>query len=158
MCLDGSPGRRTSFWDVMLSMWVLTGGALPIWWRAWKHTDLWWVGVRGGGDYPNQWLRTGHQSKTDLNKELGAFNINDERDWVVHRHAPRPVTFGDERGEPSTSTVPHGQVDDQIKVILFQIVHDAALLLFGRTPVVILLKRPIDCCHLKPDKFHHLNI
>ena len=132
----------------MLSTCVLTGGALPTWRRAWNTHS----GEPGGSGGRSLCPRS---PITNLNKELGAFDVNDERDGVVHRHAPRPVAFGDKRGEPSTSAVPHGQVDDQIKVVLLQVVHDAALLLLRRTPVVVLLKRPIDRLHLKPDSIYH---
>lgn len=84
-----------------------------------------------------------------LNKELGALDIDDERDRVVDSHTPGPVAFGDKGGEPSTSAVPHGEVNDKVEVVLLQVVHDAALLLFGGTFIaVVLLKRPIDCSHL----------
>lgn len=84
-----------------------------------------------------------------LNKELGALDIDDEGDGVVDSHTPGPVAFGDKGGEPSTSAVPHGEVNDKVEVVLLQVVHDAALLLFGGTFIaVVLLKRPIDCSHL----------
>lgn len=87
----------------------------------------------------------------DLDKELGAFDIDDERDRVVDGHASRPVAFGDKGGEPATSTVPHGEVDDQIEVVFLQVVHDAALLLLSGTRTVILLEWPIHCRHLKQE-------
>lgn len=90
---------------------------------------------------------------SDLDKELGALDIDDERDRVVDGHASRPVAFGDKGGEPATSAVPHGEVDDKIKVVFLQVVHDAALLLFsGTLTVFLLLKRPVHCCHLKQEK------
>lgn len=85
----------------------------------------------------------------DLDEELGALDVDDERDRVVDGHASRPVAFGDKGGEPATATVPHGEVDDQIEVVFLQVVHDAALLLFRGTPAVILLERPIHRRHLK---------
>lgn len=88
----------------------------------------------------------------DLDKELGALDIDDERDRVVDGHASRPVAFGDEGGEPAAPTVPHGEVDDQIEVVFLQVVHDAALLLLSGTLAVVLLKRPIHRCHLKQEK------
>lgn len=88
--------------------------------------------------------------KIYLNKELGAFDIDDEWDRVVDGHTSRPVAFGNEGREPATAAVPHGEVDDQVKMVFFQVVHDAALLLFsGTIAVVILLKWPIDRCHLE---------
>lgn len=89
---------------------------------------------------------------SNLHKEFGALDVDDEGDRVIHGHAPRPVAFGDEGGEPATSAVPHGEVDDQIKMVFLQVVHDAALLLFSGTPAVILLKRPIHSFHLKREK------
>lgn len=86
----------------------------------------------------------------DLDKELGALDVDDERDGVVDGHASCPVALGDEGGEPATSTVPHGKVDDQIKVVFLQVVHDAALLLFGGTLAHLLLKWPVHCFHLEP--------
>ena len=89
---------------------------------------------------------------SDLNEELGALDVDDERDRVVDGHASGPVAFGDEGGEPAAAAVPHGEVDDQVEVVLLQVVHDAALLLFGGTVAVLLLERPIHCCHLKTDR------
>ncbi len=88
----------------------------------------------------------------DLDEELGALDVDDERDRVVDGHASRPVAFGDEGGEPAASAVPHGEVDDQIEVVFLQVVHDAALLLFSGTLTLVLLKRPIHRCHLKQEK------
>lgn len=89
---------------------------------------------------------------SDLDEELGALDVDDERDRVVDGHASRPVALGDEGGEPAAAAVPHGEVDDQIEVVLLQVVHDAALLLFGGTIAVLLLERPIHCCHLTTGK------
>lgn len=86
----------------------------------------------------------------DLDKEFGALDIDDERDGVVDGHASRPVAFGNKGGEPATPAVPHGEVDDQIEVVFLQVVHDAALFVFGGTLAVV-LKRPIHCCNLKQD-------
>lgn len=99
-------------------------------------------------------MQQNKQNKTvfDLDEQLGALDVDDERDGVVDGHASRPVAFGDEGGEPAAATVPHGEVDDQIEVVFLQVVHDAALLLFSGTPAVFLLKRPIHRCHLKQEE------
>lgn len=89
---------------------------------------------------------------SNLHKEFGALDVDDEGDRVINGHASRSVAFGDEGGEPATSAVPHGEVDDQIEVVFLQVVHDAALLLFSGTHAVILLKRPINSFHLKQEK------
>lgn len=85
-----------------------------------------------------------------LDEELGALDVDDKRHRVVNGHAPGPVAFGDEGRKPPAATVPHGEIDDQVEVVVRQVVHDAALLLFGGTFAVLLLfKRPIDRSHLE---------
>ena len=83
-----------------------------------------------------------------LNKELGALDVYDEGDGVVDSHAAGPVTLGDEGGEASAPAVSHGEVDDQVEVVLLQVVHNAPLLLFVGDLTDLLLKGPVHGLHL----------
>lgn len=130
----------------MLSMCVFTGGDGPTWWRAWKHNT--YVATQRKAWYYSERTTTTKHCVRHLDEELGALDVDDERDRVVDGHASRPVALGDKGGEPATAAVPHGQIDDQIEVVLLQVVHDAALLLFVGILVVVLLKRPVHRFHL----------
>lgn len=83
----------------------------------------------------------------DLNKKFSTLDVRDKRHGVVDGHSTCAVTFGHEGRQASSTGVPQRQIDDQVKMVLLQIVHDVPLfVLVGK--VTLLLKLPIHSHHL----------
>ena len=63
-------------------------------------------------------LRWTTQDAQGLHHHLGTLDISDEGHRVVDGHTPGAVTLSHEGGRCPGTTIPHGQVDDQVKLVL----------------------------------------
>lgn len=118
-----------SFCDVMLSTCVFTRGARPICPSACQpHTHFIQFKVLGIQQHVVDFkankllILLGRQQCESiiahLNKELSAFDVSNEWYGVVNGHSTSAVTFGHKGGQASSTRVPHGQIDDQVKMVL----------------------------------------
>lgn len=83
----------------------------------------------------------------NLNKKFSALDVSDERHRVVDGHSACAVPFGHKGRQASPTRVSQRQIDDQVKMVLLQIVHDVPLFVFvGK--VTLLLKLPVHSHHL----------
>lgn len=79
------------------------------------------------------------------NQHLGALHVGDKWHRVVYRQAPRAVPVRHEGRHPTGAAIAHGQVDDQVKLLLCQEVRQVVQLPAGGVDV---FERPLHGLHL----------
>lgn len=75
-----------------------------------------------------------------LDQHLRTFDISDEGNGKVYSHAASAVTMCDIGRSPSWAWGPQGQVNDQVKLVLCQVVKSASFI----SSVPTLLEWPVD--------------